>query len=302
MKLFVESAYLLVSASAIYQKVIHTIKHRKQFPSTEEEARFNNFLQSTLEIEERNARYYHSEVGYMLGHNQLSDLNHNEVKPTLLVMKTIDVESGNDTKLISLGEDDCSSCYALAALAAIESAIAKKTGDLLDLSERKIIDCTFRIRNYLNNGCKRGAEAIAIHYVSGFGIRLESHYNSAHTKTHQECRKRGGKRVKYGYIRSKHEQTLAKTLVEYGPLTVALSANKRDFHFCSKGLHESPECDQKADHVILLIGYGTDKTHDYWLVKNSWGTDWGMKGFGKIYQCGIAIKKIVRNSLLNRTK
>lgn len=66
--------------------------------------RFNNFLQSTLEIEERNARYYHGEIGYMLGHNQLSDLTHNEVKPTLLVMKTIDVESGNDTKLISLGE------------------------------------------------------------------------------------------------------------------------------------------------------------------------------------------------------
>jgi cathepsin L len=62
------------------------------------------------------------------------------------------------------------------------------------------------------------------------------------------------------------------------------------------GIYYDAECNSTAlDHGVLVVGYGTDETtgDDYWLVKNSWGTNWGDQGYVKMArnrdnQCGIA--------------
>ena len=89
-----------------------------------------------------------------------------------------------------------------------------------------------------------------------------------------------------------NEAQLALTVAKQ-PVAVGIQANQAIFHNYRSGVL-SGNCGQIVDHAVLVVGF----TDSYWIVKNSWGTQWGMKGYVNIQRdapgagpkgmCGIA--------------
>lgn len=78
--------------------------------------------------------------------------------------------------------------------------------------------------------------------------------------------------------------------IQNQPVSVAIEADQSSFQLYHSGVLTAT-CGKKLDHGVLLVGYGTDGSKDYWKVKNSWGSSWGEAGYIRIERgtdkCGI---------------
>lgn len=91
---------------------------------------------------------------------------------------------------------------------------------------------------------------------------------------------------------SYNETNIRDVLYNVGPLFITIQVTD-DFFYYSGGIFTDVNnfCNDWPNHAILLTGFGTEDGIDYWILKNSWGTDWGENGFFRIQRgvglCGI---------------
>lgn len=104
------------------------------------------------------------------------------------------------------------------------------------------------------------------------------------------------------------EDSLMKAVANQ-PVSVAIDAGSSDFQLYSEGVFTG-KCGTELNHGVAVVGYDTsDDGTKYWIVKNSWGADWGEKGYIRMQRgisdknglCGIAMEASypVKNSDTN---
>lgn len=186
----------------------------------------------------------------------------------------------------------CGSCWAFASIGALESQHFIVHGQLLNLSQQELVDCSKQ-----SYGCDGGSYDKAFNYVIDEGIsRAEDYpYKAVEGECNAENVARSEVKV-YGYASiAPNQEAMKAALHQFGPLYASINGMPKSFNFYSEGVYMDPECDASGtNHAIVIVGYGTDRRSklDYWIAKNSFSSQWGESGYIRLVRnnnvtCGI---------------
>jgi len=74
-------------------------------------------------------------------------------------------------------------------------------------------------------------------------------------------------------------EAIQKEILEHGPVSVAFEVYEDFLHYSGKDIYEHHGGELLGGHAVRVIGWGKEKGTPYWLVANSWNTDWGNEGY-----------------------
>jgi hypothetical protein len=182
-------------------------------------------------------------------------------------------------------QDGCGGCWAFAPIGIFESLIKKKSTLTRDLSEQQVLDCGE------GNCADGGWPPDALEYLVTNGVVLEQYYPL--TWTDKACTV---SRPSDYYLSDWKEadvwerplstriQTIKNAVYNYGPVVVAFEVTAAFNHY-HNGVFTYSGVLSDPNHAMCIVGWVNDSSitgGGYWIVRNSWGDDWGEDGYCRI--------------------
>jgi len=278
-------------------------KNNKSYATSEEKAqRFKNFISSVIRIEKKNANQTY---GANYGLNQFSDMTPEEFRSTMLMKNKItpkhqpkvevarqqwataapanfDWRQASNTPITPVkDQQQCGSCWAFSVGETAESANilgGKGNANTMLVSEQQIVDC-----DTSDDGCNGGNPETAWQYIiSTQGLDSESSY--PYTAEDGTCKFKAQNVIAtvkgWKYATTSGDETTLQSNLLKQPVSICVdAANWQDYQ---SGVMTAWECAWvvQLDHCVQLVGYSTGGTNgNYWIVRNSWNTNWGIDGY-----------------------
>jgi len=249
----------------------------------------------------------------------LDTINDEVLQRMTRMPKNIKEFSWKDQDAVSSVKDQgaCGSCAAFAALGAIESCTKISVNNMADdLSEQHLLDCAYGhvftddSGSWEADGCDGAFAQAYLDWITTEDTYNQEEsaypYRSGDTGHIYSCSPEANGYNSNFKVTGMHNQWYTEendmeSLVLINPVVTAVQANN-DWSFYHSGVLESFSCCNadtdfmcvyKLNHAVLVVGFGHDEKSglDYWLIKNSWGPQWGAYGYIKLKRgtghCGV---------------
>lgn len=180
-------------------------------------------------------------------------------------------------------QKECGSCWAHSANTPLEyqKCVKNAKNTALSFSEQQLVDCSSA---YGNAGCNGGFYTYAWDYVKK-AIGSQTYSSYPYTAAEGTCKfarsSVASNVTSYAWVAS-DEAAMATAVATYGPISVSIYVTDNLMSY-SSGVFSDPTCPKDGtsiNHGVVIVGYGTSSSvGDFWIVRNSWGTSWGLNGY-----------------------